>query len=217
MKVAVIGNGPSYDTYDGWGDFVIGCKLGAPLSINYKFCACAHASVFDRILDDSWNGVFTTRMIYPVHMHYILRQWYTPAQQSKIISKLSIPYDSDLYSKLPKPFQPNLARLASRNLKGFDYNTKHKISTGHWAIIFAMALYDVNEIRCYGFDAHFDPTLKIQSISHSISASPEELERRKRRGWDYDQGAVRWNDTVNFLRELYQIPIQLVPPKQYKS
>jgi histidinol phosphatase-like PHP family hydrolase len=37
MKVAIIGNGPSYIDYDGWGDVVVGCKLGAPLPLKYEF------------------------------------------------------------------------------------------------------------------------------------------------------------------------------------
>ena len=37
MKVAVIGNGPSYIQYDGWGDVIVGCKLGAPLPVKYEF------------------------------------------------------------------------------------------------------------------------------------------------------------------------------------
>lgn len=213
MKVAVIGNGPSYTQYDGWGDVIVGCKIGAPLGVHYNFCVNAHSSMFDKVLDDSWNINFPNRMIYPIHMHYILQNWYSADQQAKIKSKLSIPYDTELYNSLPKPFQPNLARLVKRDLKGFDYNSQHKISTGHWAIIFAIALYEVDEVRCYGFDAHFDPTLKIQSISHKVTASPEELKRRKNRGWHYNRGAVLWNDTVDFLRELYCIPIQLVPPK----
>ena len=103
MKVAVIGNGPSYIDYDGWGDVVVGCKIGAPLKVNYEFCVCAHASIYDRVLDDSWDIIFPNKMIYPIHMHYILRHWYSSDQQANIKSKLSIPYDSNLYNSLPKP------------------------------------------------------------------------------------------------------------------
>lgn len=218
MRLAVIGNGPSYIDYDNWGDIAVGCKLGAPLPINYEFTTNSNVKIFDRILQDpTWNVSFSCRQIFPLHMHYQLENDYSLEQKEYIKSKMFMAYDKHLYKALPSAFQPNSKKLAQRkqqNLKGFDYNTDlKKISTGHWAIIFSMILLKPSKIRCYGFDAHFDPTTKATSTSPSITATPDELARRYERGWDYFKGAYDWLDTLRFLRKLYQIPIELVPPK----
>ena len=130
---------------------------------------------------------------------------------------MDIPYDKDLYKLLPASFQPALKRSIKNhvnNLTGFVYNNNLKrISTGHWSIIFSMIIFKATEIRCYGFDAHFDPALKIYSTSHAITTDKAEMIRRREAGWEYLKGALYWNDTVDFLRKLYCIPIQLVPPK----
>ena len=222
MKVAVIGNGPSYIQYDGWGDVIVGCKLGAPLPVKYEFTTNCNPKIFNRILEDStWSVQFKAKQIFPPHMHYYLKTNYTVDEQNYIKSKMDIPYDNNLYKLLPTPFQPNLKKSIIKHvnkLTGFVYNNDLKrISTGHWSIIFSMIIFKATEIRCYGFDAHFDPKLKLYSTSHAITTDEVERDRRRKAGWDYIKGAVYWNETVNFLRELYQIPIQLVPPKQYKS
>tara|TARA_A100001015_G_scaffold254471_1_gene295264 strand:+ start:1330 stop:1986 length:657 start_codon:yes stop_codon:yes gene_type:complete len=218
MKVAVVGNGPSYIDYDGWGDVVVGCKLGAPLPLKYEFTTNCNPKIFNRILEDStWNVQFKAKQIFPPHMHYYLKTNYTSDEQKYIKSKMDIPYDKDLYKLLPASFQPALKRSIKNhvnNLTGFVYNNNLKrISTGHWSIIFSMIIFKATEIRCYGFDAHFDPALKIYSTSHAITTDKAEMIRRREAGWEYLKGALYWNDTVDFLRKLYCIPIQLVPPK----
>jgi len=212
MKIAVIGNGPSCTQYDGWGDVIVGCKLGAPLPLKYEFTTNCNPKIFNRILEDStWNVQFKTKQIFPLHMHYHLKTRYTIAEQEYIKSKMDIPYDKDLYKLLPAPFQPNFKK--SKKI-GFAYNNDLKrISTGHWSIIFSLAVFKATEIKCFGFDAHFDPALKIYSTSHAITTDKAERIRRHEAGWDYLKGALHWNDTIDFLRNLYDIPIQLVPPK----
>ena len=218
MKVAVIGNGPSFKDYDGWGDVIVGCKLGAPLPLKYEFTTNCNPKIFNRILEDSnWDVQFKTKQIFPPHMHYYLKTNYTNDEQIYIKSKMNVPYDIELYKLLPPPFQPDLKRSIKNHtskLTGFVYNNNLKrISTGHWSIIFSMIIFNVTEIKCFGFDAHFDPKLKIYSTSHVITTDKAERDRRRNAGWDYIKGAVYWNETIDFLRELYQIPIQLVPPK----
>jgi hypothetical protein len=209
VKVAVIGNGPSYSQYDGWGDVVVGCKLGAPLPVSYEFTTNCNPKIFKRILEDStWSVQFKAKQIFPLHMHYHLKTCYTVAEQEYIRSKMDVSYDIDLYKRLPPPFQP------SKKKRSFAYNNDLKrISTGHWSIIFSMIIFNPTNIKCYGFDAHFDPELKIYSTSHAITTDKAERIRRHEAGWDYLKGAVYWNETVDFLRNLYNIPIQLVPPK----
>lgn len=212
MKIAVIGNGPSYKQYDGWGDVVVGCKLGAPLPVSYEFTTNCNPKIFDRILKDStWSVKFKVKQIFPLHMHYYLKTNFTAVEQEYIKSKMDVSYDKDLYKLLPNPFQPS--SKSSKKL-GFMYNNDLKrISTGHWSIIFSMALYNPSEIRCYGFDAHFDPKLKLYSTSHAITTDKAEMDRRIQAGWNYLIGAVYWNETIDFLRNLYHIPIELIPPK----
>ena len=152
MKVAVIGNGPSYIQYDGWGDVIVGCKLGAPLPVKYEFTTNCNPKIFNRILEDStWSVQFKAKQIFPPHMHYYLKTNYTVDEQNYIKSKMDIPYDNNLYKLLPTPFQPNLKKSIIKHvnkLTGFVYNNDLKrISTGHWSIIFSMIIFKATEIR----------------------------------------------------------------------
>ena len=53
MRVAVIGNGPSWKLYDDWGDGVGGCNLGAPVNREYNFTVTAARHwLKERILKD---------------------------------------------------------------------------------------------------------------------------------------------------------------------
>ena len=223
MKVAVIGNGTSWEKYDGWGDAVVGCSLGAPIEKKYEFNVLASTQLFKRVIEDSWNHVPKANIYIPPHEILHLKAQYSKKDQKIIIDNLNIVIDLQIIKSFPSCFHLNFARI-----KGLDQQSKghgnaylgqkrgnfSQLTTGHWAIIYAIHKLNPTYIKCWGFDAHIDYTTKFNTLSWDYTHDSITKNSNKHGGLSDMKSLHRaklWPETFEFIQGLYpDVNIEIV-------
>jgi hypothetical protein len=207
MKVAVIGNGPSWDKYDGWGDAVVGCNLGAPIGSKYNFTVTAARHwLKDRILKDFWDYKPKTKMYFSPHVQYYIQKYFSKDERDVLLKRINGRLMNDVYN-LPRPFQLDLKNILAYNLDPKrqyfgnltkDFNTT---TTGHWSIIYAIHFLKATHVKCWGFDAHLDFTTKSDTLS--LEYGHEQHRHELKKSHEHLELAKSWPITLNFIKKVY--------------
>lgn len=215
MNVAVIGNGPSWEKYNGWGDAVVGCNLGAPIGRKYNFTVTAGRHwLKDRILKDFWDYKPKTKMYFSPHVQYFIQKDLSKDERLTLLSRIDGKIMNEVYN-LPKPFQLYFKKILIHGVdpKRYYFGNLNKdfktITTGHWSIIYSIHFLKATHIRCWGFDAHIDYTTKSDTLSLEYGHSESRYALKK--SDEHLQLAKRWPITFNFIQTQYpQCKIEIV-------
>ena len=207
MRVAVIGNGPSWKLYDDWGDGVVGCNLGAPVNREYDFTVTAARHwLKERILKDFWDHKPKTKMYFSPHVQYYIQKVFSKDERDTLLQRVDGRIMNEVYN-LPKPFQLHLKKILAHGIdpKRQYFGNLNKdfvtITTGHWSIIYAIHFLKATNVKCWGFDAHIDYTTKSDSLSLEYGHGESRYALKKSE--EHLQLAKSWPTTLNFIKKVY--------------
>ncbi len=207
IKVAVIGNGPSWKLYDGWGDAVVGCAMGAPIQRKYNFTVAGYfKTLSEHVIEDYWDIPPKAPQYLAPHILYQFKK--LPIEtQAKIIDRINVVIDVELLKGFPQPFQLDTKRIVRdkiTNGKAYmgERNKSFKsLTTGHWAIVYALQFFRPVHIKCWGFDAHLDYKTKCDTLSLEYAYKPGELS--KKFSEEHLLLAKSWPITFSFIQSVY--------------
>ena len=208
MKVAIIGNGPSWEKYDGWGDAVVGCSMGAPIERAYNFTIAGYFNwLADYVTQDSWSIPSKAPMYLAPHVMYQFKKYLSLEKQQILFDRVNIKLDFSIIKRFPKSFHIDTKRVVRERIHngkaylGEKNNSLKAITSGHWAIIYAQAFFNPTHIRCWGFDAHLDYKTKSDTMSLEYGYPEDKLPHK--RSEQHLLLAKSWPVTFNFIQSVY--------------
>jgi hypothetical protein len=208
MKVAIIGNGYSWEKYDGWGDAVIGCNMGAPIDRAYNFTTAGNFKwLADHVTQDSWSIPSKAPMYMAPHLMYQFKKNLSTEKQQILFDRVNVKLDFSIIKRFPKSFHIDTKRVALYRIHtgkaylGEKNNGLKSITSGHWAIIYAQAVFSPTHVRCWGFDAHLDYKTKSDTMSLEYGYPEDKLTSKKSE--EHLLLAKRWPVTFKFIQSVY--------------